>query len=241
MFKRAILDRFYIVTTFMIAFFAFWIVRMTFFGGGFLPFMILMLLAILTAAEAFTAFEIRRANEIMKADIEPPARPWYSSSFWSWNGVKERISSVRAWMAILYVFAAIFFSSIGVTLLALSCTGFLVLIFASGLFTPSNWTGSFNINENDASGTVGIILDPSKLQFTFSNFHSSDVSVPDQITWAYTSGWTISLAVFFMLLSLFFTPVIARHMADVARNLLGSTYVSDSISARFKDWNSRRK
>ena len=114
MIKKMFHDRLFIVTTFPVALFAFWLVQMTFWGGGFLPFMLLLLLALLTAAEYFVEFEIRRTNKIMNAGIEQPVRPWYSTPFWSWDGAKQRITSSKAWFAIAYVFAAIFFSSIGV-------------------------------------------------------------------------------------------------------------------------------
>ena len=76
MIKKMFHDRLFIVTTFPVALLAFWLVQLTFWGGGFLPFMLLLLLALLTAAEYFVEFEIRRTNKIMNTDIEQPVRPW---------------------------------------------------------------------------------------------------------------------------------------------------------------------
>ena len=96
MISRFFRNRFYLITTFPIALLAFWVIQLTFFGGGFLPFMILLLLGILAGAEYFADFEVARANKFLKAEIPMPDRPWYITKFWTWDGVKERLSSARS-------------------------------------------------------------------------------------------------------------------------------------------------
>ncbi len=241
MIKKMFHERLFIVTTFPIALLAFWLVHMTFWGGGFLPFMLLLLLALLTAAEYFVDFEIRRTNKIMNADIEQPVRPWYSTPFWSWDGAKQRLTSSKAWFAIAYVFAAIFFSSIGVTILVFFWISIAVLIFAFGVITPTDWSWVFNLNEQEATGKLVFLVDPDKVQFRFNGTQSIDSEIPNQLTWAYTSGWTISICVLFILLNIFVIPVLAKHMRDVAANLLGTNALPDIFSYKFNSWLASRK
>ena len=241
MIKKMFHDRLFIVTTFPVALLAFWLVQMTFWGGGFLPFMLLLLLALLTAAEYFVEFEIRRTNKIMNADIEQPVRPWYSTSFWSWDGAKQRLTSTKAWFAIAYVFAAIFFSSIGVTILVFFWLSVAVLIFALGVITPSNWSWVYNLNEQEVTGKLSFLVDPDKVQFTFNGTQGIDSEIPNQMTWVYTSGWTIAFCVLFILLNIFMIPVLAKHMRDVAANLLGANALPDSFAAKLQLWLATRK
>lgn len=241
MIKKAFHDRFYVVTTFPIALLAFEFVRWTFFGGGFLPFMVLLLLVLLTVAEPFAAFEIRRTNKFMNSDIEQPVRPWYTTSFWSWDGVKERLSSTKAWFAIAYVLAAIFFSTIGVSILLLFWASIFVLIFALGLITPSAWSWVYQINEKEASGKFSLFVDPDKLQITFNGTQSIDAEIPNRLTWLYTSGWTIAYCVLFILLNIFVIPVLAKHMRDVTANLLGAHALPDSFASAAQSWLATRK
>lgn len=241
MIKKMFRDRLFILSTFPIALFSLWFVQLTLWGGGFLPFMVLMLLALLTVAEFFTQFEIRRTNKIMKTKIQQPERPWYSSQFWSWDGVQERMTSTKAWFAIIYVFAAIFFSSIGVTILVFSWLSVAILVFATGLLTPPTMTWVFNLNESEAVGKLSLFVDPERVQATFAGTQSIDSEIPNQITWVYTSGWTIAVCVILILLNIFVIPVLAKHMRDVTANLLGADALPDSFSYAFKTWLANRK
>ena len=233
-------DRVFILSTFPIALLAFWLVQLTFWGGGFLPFMALMLLALLTVAEYFAAFEIRRTNTIMKSSIQQPDRPWYSEAFWSWEGVKQRLSSAKAWFAIAYVFAAIFFSTLGVSIMILFWLSVAVLLFSTGVINPSDWSWAYNLNESEAVGKLSFLVDSDKLQATFIGTQSIDSEIPSQITWVYTSGWTLTLCIFFILLNIFTIPILAKHMRDVTATLLGANALPDSFVAKFREWRNNR-
>jgi hypothetical protein len=241
MLKKMFNDRVFILSTFPVALLAFWLVQLTLWGGGFLPFMALMLLALLTVAENFAAFEIRRTNKIMKSSIQQPVRPWYSESFWSWEGIKQRLSSTKAWFAIAYVFAAIFFSTIGVSILILFCLSVAVILFATGVINPSDWSRVYNLNESEAVGKLSFLVDSDKVQATFVGTQSIDSEFPSQITWVYTSGWTLAACMIFILLNIFVIPVLAKHMRDVTANLLGADALPDSFSYTFKSWLANRK
>jgi hypothetical protein len=241
MIKKMFNDRVFILSTFPVALLAFWLVQLTFWGGGFLPFMALMLLALLTVAEHFAAFEIRRTNKIMKSSIQQPERPWYSEPFWSWEGVKQRLSSTKAWFAIAYVFAAIFFSTLGVSIMILFWLSVAVLFFATGVINPSDWSWVYNLNESEAVGRLSFFVDSDKVQATFVGTQSIDSEIPSQITWVYTSGWTLTLCIFFILLNIFTLPMLAKHMRDVTANLLGANALPDSFAEKVKSWLATRK
>jgi hypothetical protein len=241
MLRRAFLDRIYIFSTLPIAVISFWAIQITILDGGFLPFTIILLLLLLTGAEYFVAFEIRRANALLGGGITQPSRPWYTAPFWSWDGVKERIASSKGWFAIAYVFVATFFSFIGVGIIVLFWASIAVLIFALGLIRPETWSWTTYLSERELSGRISFFLDSEKLQLTFNGFHGRDVFVPDQLTWFYTSGWTIALCYFLILLNIFLIPVIAKQMKDVVANLLGADSVAEPFAQKTRDWFESRK
>jgi hypothetical protein len=72
-------------------------------SGAILPLAVLIFLGLLTIMEKVATFEIKRANKILRTDFQIVPN-WFSSPFFSWNGLKERVTSLRSWMAIAYVF-----------------------------------------------------------------------------------------------------------------------------------------
>ena len=110
-----------------------------------------------------------------------------------------------------------------------------------GFITPSNWSWVFNLNEQEATGKLSFVIDPDKVQITFNGTQSIDSEIPNQMIWAYTSGWTIAVCVIFILLNIFVIPVLAKHMRDVTANLLGANALPDSFSYAFQSWLISRK
>lgn len=233
MIRKIVFDRIFLVTTFPIALLAFWLVIAAFFGTGFLPFMVLLLLAILTFAEQFSAFEIRRTNRMLRTQITAPARPWYTTKFWSWEGAKERLTSAKAWCVIAYVFTAMFFSSLGLTIIVLFWASVVVLIFALSIITPSDWSWVYQIAGDDVTGKLSFLVDQEKVRVTFIGIEGTDVSLPDQLTWVYTSGWTVAGCFFFFALNIFLVPVLAKHMKELVTYLLGANAGADALQAKF--------
>lgn len=76
-------------------------------GGAILPLAVLIFLGLLTIMEKVAIFEINRANKILRTDFQVVPN-WFSTPFFSWDGLKERVSSLRSWMAIVYIFVALF-------------------------------------------------------------------------------------------------------------------------------------
>lgn len=234
-------NRFYLITTFPIALFAFWVIQITFFNGGFLPFMILLMLGVLAGAEYFADFEVKRVNAFLKTSIPMPNRPWYITKFWSWEGVKERVSSARAWLAVAYVFAAIFFSAVAVLLVVLCMTSIVVLIFALGVADPTLAETSWNLIQDNANGTISLAIDNAQAVFSFVGVIDGESIPLTTITWYFTSGWTVLTALFFVALDLLLIPVLARHMSEVVANLLGQDSLADRVTDRVSREIAKRK
>ena len=234
-------ERLLIVTTFPIAVFAFSVVRSILFDGGFLPLTVLILLALLTFAEAFNAFEIRRTNWALKSEIAPAPRPWFSSGFWTWEGVRERITSVRSWFVFLYVAAAAFFSSIGIGLMVCAWIALVVLLFATKVFTPGDWTQTFDVSDPDMSGQINAHVSNGSVHIVFSHLDRGTALITDHLSWTYTSRATIAISLGFIALSLALVPVIARQLRELAKSLLGDSGAVESFSSKLVNWLERRK
>lgn len=241
MLSRFFRNRFYLITTFPIALLAFWVIQITFFNGGFLPFMILLMLGVLAGAEYFADFEVNRANKILKTDIPLPNRPWYVTKFWSWDGVKERVSSARAWLSVAYVFVAIFFSAVAVLLVILCIVSLGVLVFALGVVDPNLSETSWNLIQDNTNGTLTLAIDNAQAVFSFVGVIDGESIPLTTITWYFTSGWTILAALFFVVLNLLLIPVLARHMSDVVANLLGRDSIADRVTDRVSQEITKRK
>ena len=97
----------YLVTTFPILSALAAITAFGLSSGAILPLAVLIFLALLTAMEYVARFEVQRANAILKTDFAVISN-WFGNPFFSWAGVKERITSLRSWMAVAYIFAAFF-------------------------------------------------------------------------------------------------------------------------------------
>ena len=72
-------------------------------SGAILPLSVLIFLGLLTIMERVAIFEINRTNKILQTDFQIVPN-WFSTPFFSWDGLKERVTSLRSWMAIAYVF-----------------------------------------------------------------------------------------------------------------------------------------
>ena len=209
--------------------------------GGFLPFEIILFLALLAFMEFFVSYEIGRTNWALGTAIKKPPRPWFTSHFWSWEGVKERTTSYKSWLAIAYVFVSFFITSTAIWLLINSFLAFIVLLFALGIFGLHPWIGSFVINEPDMSGKVRIILDESKIQFLFTNFNLGVVSTSEQVTWSYTSGWTILACLVIIFVAQATAPFLAQTLKDLVAYLIGAQSVEEKVITKVEKWSKKEK
>ena len=111
-------------------------------SGAILPLSALIFLFLLTIMEKVATFEIKRANKILRTDFQIVPN-WFSTPFFSWDGLKERVTSLRSWMAIAYVFVAFFWSVLGFIVTLIGFIGILSLLISVGLVAFINFSRSF--------------------------------------------------------------------------------------------------
>ena len=106
---RALLQRlreiFYLLVTFPISIVLFAVVMIGFNSATFIPLAVVIFLLVLSAMEYIARFEVRRTNWILRTDFRV-VEDWFSNPLFSWEGVKERVTSSRVWLAVGYVFVA---------------------------------------------------------------------------------------------------------------------------------------
>ena len=110
--------------------------------GGFLPIAVLVFLFLLTIMEVIAKFEIKRTNRMLRTDFQVIDN-WFSHPFASWDGVKERVTSTRSWMAVGYVFIAFFWSLIGFTVAITGLVGVIGILVSIGLVAFLNLNKTF--------------------------------------------------------------------------------------------------
>lgn len=208
----------YLATSFPISVVLF---SLTIFGFGsdlFLPLAVLVFLGLLTAMEYVAAFEVKRTNKILGTDFRI-VRNWFSSPFFSWTGAKQRITSLRSWMAIGYIFVLFGWSVFSFVILAIGFTGLAVILIGVGILTASTFSRSFEI-ESNGDFLVGSI------QFTDADtvrFEIGDAADQGVFLWNVDSYLTLAIALFVFVCSLWLIPRNARTLAKMVEGLLSGT------------------
>ena len=95
----------YLLLSLPISIFLFALVMIGLNSATFIPLALLIFLFVLSAMEWVARFEIRRTNKILGTDFRV-VDDWFGHPFFSWDGVKERVTSLRVWLAVAYVFVA---------------------------------------------------------------------------------------------------------------------------------------
>ena len=198
----------------------------------FIPISILVFLFMLTIMERIAKFEIWRSNKILGTDFIV-AQNWYGNPFFSWEGAKERISSIRAWMAVSYVFIAFGWSIFSFVLVAFGAGGIMMLLLSLGIATFSTFSKSFTVVNNGDyfQGNISYdgILKEFRLEF-------GDAIDSGAIGWDFSSYWYLILGLGAVALTLWIIPRNARAMAQMTEGLLSGTYlprIQVELSRRF--------
>jgi DNA-binding CsgD family transcriptional regulator len=189
--------------------------------GGFLPIGILIFLLLLTVMQYVASFEIKRTNWILKTDFKVIDN-WFSYPFFSWDGVKERVTSLRSWMAVAYVFIAFGWTLFATLLIGIGFLALLVVLVAIG-----DGGSSFNryfVEFFDDGSTVSGVVSFNSLTDVFR------LQIGDQvddflISWNLNSLWVITIALIFLILAVWVIPRNARAMAQMVEGLLSGTYL----------------
>lgn len=190
-------------------------------SATFIPLSLLIFLFVLSVMEHVARFEIKRTNKILGTDFRI-VDDWFGSPFFSWDGVKERITSLRVWMAVAYVFVAFGWSLFSFVLLVLGLSGLVVGIFSIGIATLSTFSRSFEVIDNGEifEGSISFDSATGRIRLQLGD-------APDNgfINWDLFSNWVLVIAVVLAVLALWIIPRNARAMAQVTEGLLSGTYL----------------
>jgi DNA-binding CsgD family transcriptional regulator len=171
--------------------------------------------------EKISSFEIKRANKMLKTDFIVTDN-WFSHPFFSWDGVRERITSLRSWMAIGYVFVSFGWSLFSFVLVTLVLSGIFLFITALGITLLSSFTQSFQIiNGGDKfSGNISFIEATKSIRLEFGNVTSSA-----GINWNLESYWNLGVGILLVLVAFWVIPRNTRAMARMVEGLLSGSFL----------------
>jgi len=211
----------YLLISFPVSVLLFCFVIFGFTSGIALPFAVLIFLFLLTIMEKISSFEIKRANKMLKTDFIVTDN-WFSHPFFSWDGVRERITSLRSWMAIGYVFVSFGWSLFSFVLVTLVLSGIFLFITALGITLLSSFTQSFQIiNGGDKfSGNISFIEATKSIRLEFGNVTSSA-----GINWNLESYWNLGVGILLVLVAFWVIPRNTRAMARMVEGLLSGSFL----------------
>lgn len=227
---------FFLLISLPISIFLFAVVTFGLSPGGFLPIGILIFLLLLTVMQYVASFEIKRTNWILRTDFKVIDN-WFSYPFFSWDGVKERVTSLRSWMAIAYVFIAFGWTLFAFLIIGIGFAGLISLLVAGGTLVISSFNRSFKII--DDGSTVSGVVSFNSLTDVFR------LQIGDQvddflISWNLDSLWVITIALIFLILAIWVIPRNARAMAQMVEGLLSGTYLP-KIEDQIRSFSNRKK
>lgn len=211
----------YLLVSFPVSILLFCFVIFGLSSGIALPFAALLFLFLLTMMEKIASFEIKRANKILKTDFIVTDN-WFSHPFFSWDGVRERVTSLRSWMAIGYVFVSFGWSIFSFILVTLGLSGLFLIFVVLGVSLLSNFTQSFQIIDggDKFSGNISFIEATKSIRLEFGDATSSA-----GINWNLESYWNLGAGILFVLLALWVIPRNTRAMAQMVEGLLSGSYL----------------
>ena len=222
---KALLQRlreiFYLLVTFPISVFLFAIVMIGFNSGTFIPLAAAIFLLLLSAMEYIAKFEIRRINWILGTDFRI-IENWFSNPLFSWEGIKERVTSSRVWLAVAYVFVAFGWSIFSFILVTIGIAGAAVAILSLGVIAFSNFSRSFEVIDDGEifKGRISFDEDLGKVRLGLGDSAGSG-----WINWDLYSNWAVLIALIFIVLAVWIIPRNARAMAEVTEGLLSGTFL----------------
>ena len=234
---KALLQRlreiFYLLVTFPISIVLFAVVMIGFNSATFIPLAVVIFLLVLSAMEYIARFEVRRTNWILGTDFRV-VEDWFSNPFFSWEGVKERVTSSRVWLAVVYVFVAFVWSIFSFILVTLGVAGVAVAVLSLGIATLSNFSRSFEVIDNGEifRGRISFDQELGRVRLELGDF-----SETGWINWDLYSNWVVFIAIALVILALWIIPRNARAMAEVTEGLLSGNYLPkfEEQVAKFKN------
>jgi DNA-binding CsgD family transcriptional regulator len=211
----------YLLLTFPTSIFFFVMVMIGLGSNSFLPLGIALFLLLLSAMEYIARFEIRRTNSILGTDFRV-VDDWFGSPLLSWEGVKERVTSLRVWMAVAYVFVAFGWSIFSFVLVIVGLSGIFVALLSLGIAALSNFSRSFEVIDNGDifQGSITFNNSNGRLQLILGDAQDRGV-----INWDLYSNWVLVVSILLLALMLWIIPRNARAMAAMTEGLLSGTFL----------------
>lgn len=207
-------------------------------SGTFIPVAVLVFLFLLTAMEKVAAWEIRRSNFMLGTDF-PITENWFRNPFFSWEGAKERITSLRSWLAIAYIFIGFFWSLIAFVLVVTGLTGFAIILSVGGVVAFSNFSRSFEVIDAGEKfvGSIRYISQTGQIRLEFGDSTVDGVVVDSGvISWDLNSNLGLAVGIGLALLAILLIPKIARTTAQLVDAFLSGSLLpqTERFLKRFK-------
>lgn len=201
-----------------------------------IPLAVLVFLFVLTLMERVAKFEILRTNKILATDFGVVPN-WFQSPFFSWDGVKERVTSLRSWMAIAYIFIAFGWSIFSFVLVVFGISGLFIILVGTGLLILSSFDRSFEVTDggNAFSGSFQFFGSTGQLRLEIG-----DEVDRGFLTYNVESWWSVLIGVILIFLALWLIPRNTRAMARMVEGLLSGGFYG-AIDAKLRSWVDRRK
>ena len=211
----------YLLVTFPVALLLFIAVMIATSSSSFLPLGIFLMLALLTSMQWVAGFEVKRTNRLLKTDFTVVDN-WFSKPFFSWDGAKERVTSLRSWMAILYIFIAFGWSIFSFILVVCGIAGLATILSVAGVFALSTFNKSFVIVDGGDrfTGSISTLPNSHTIRLEFGSVSDSGV-----FSWNLSSYWSMALAAIIFVAAIWVIPRNARAMAKMVEGLLSGTYL----------------
>lgn len=233
---RRFREYFYLVASFPVAIFFFILVNIGF-SKAFLPLAVLLFLGLLSVMQWVARVEIRRTNSMLKTDFQV-VENWFRFPFFSWDGAKERITSLRSWMAILYVLCAFGISSFGFGLSVVILAGIFTILLSLNAIAIGNFDRSWEFNTENTTGPDELIRihfnffgDANQFRINIQGLDDLDKAGNQIVSGSFDGFLVIAISVVVILLAIWLSLGISRVIARLVDGLLSGSY-----KPQFESW-----
>ncbi len=232
--KRWLQSLLYVLTSFPVLVILFMITTFGLFSGAILPISVVLLLGLMTLMEYVAKFEINRVNKVLGTEHQIVPN-WFSSPAFSWDGLKERFTSPRSWMAIAYVFIAFFWSTFAFVIGVTGIAGFFTILISMGLFAKGDFSRDFKFTDDS-----GVIQGNINFESPIVRFSIGDGTDSGVVQGSFQSWPVLVTGLLIFMLSIWLIPRIARANARLVDGLLSGAYLP-TLQAKFENRFSKKK
>ena len=217
----------YLLTTFPVSCALFALVSVGAASGALFPVAAILFLLVMSLMEYVARFEVRRTNRMLGTDFEMPAK-WLTTKLFSWDGVRERVTSLRGWMTMLYVTIAFGWSLFTFALIAFGLASLFVVLLSIGIVTLASFDRAFEVVDGTDffSASIHYTAETGHVQLNFS-----DPTDSGSLGWNFGNNWGLLAGIILMVWSIYVTPGQARGLARMVQGLLSGGFEPELASA----------